>query len=40
MASLSHNVTLPSSAVEIKVLATAKALEFSLDNGVLTALLG
>ena len=40
MASLSHNVTLPSSAVEIEALAAAKALEFPLDIGVLTALLG
>ena len=40
MASLSHNVTLPSSAVEIEALAAAKALEFPLDLGVLTALLG
>lgn len=38
MASLSPNVALPSSAVEVEAISAAKALEFSLDIGVLTAI--
>lgn len=39
MASLSPNVALPSSAVEVEAISATKALEFSLDIGVLTLFL-
>ena len=38
MASLSPNVALPSSTVEVEAISVAKALEFSLDIGVLMAI--
>ena len=39
MASMSHNINLPISVVELKTLAAAKALEFSIDPGFVSALL-
>ena len=39
MASMSHNITLPISVVELKTLAAAKALEFSIDLGFVSAIL-
>uniref|UniRef100_A0A7N2MVZ4 RNase H type-1 domain-containing protein n=1 Tax=Quercus lobata TaxID=97700 RepID=A0A7N2MVZ4_QUELO len=38
MASMSHNITLPISVVELKTLAAAKALEFSIDLGFVSAI--
>ena len=39
MASMSHNITLPISVVELKTLAVAKALEFSIDLRFVSAIL-